>query len=86
MIRPLATELALFLVPFALYAIYLLATRAEVLHPDAWRIGTLVWLTIAALLLMLGSFLVLAHFGGAPNAQYVPAHIEDGKLVPGQWK
>jgi hypothetical protein len=87
MIRPIATEIALFLAPFVLYAIYLWATRADLLHPDAWSLPTLAWLTIAALGLMLGSFLVLAHFSGdAPNSQYVPAHIEDGKLVPGTSK
>jgi heme/copper-type cytochrome/quinol oxidase subunit 3 len=84
MIRPVLTELALFLAPFAVYAIYLVATRAGVLHPDSWPLGTLAWLTIAALVLMAGSFIVLAHFSGdAPNSEYVPAHIENGKLVPG---
>ena len=87
MIRPVATEIALFLAPFAIYAIYLWATRADVLHPDAWSVANLAWLTIAALGLMLGSFIVLAHFSGdAPNSPYVPAHIEDGKLVPGTSK
>jgi hypothetical protein len=87
MIRPVATEIALFLLPFVLYAVYLWATRAGVLHPDAWSWATLAWLTIAALGLMLGSFLVLAHFTGeAANSPYVPAHIEDGKLVPGTSK
>jgi hypothetical protein len=87
MIRPVATEIALFLLPFALYAIYLAATRADVLHPDTWSLAALGWLTIAALALMLGSFIVLAHFSGdAPNSQYIPAHIEDGKLVPGHAK
>ena len=33
---------------------------------------------------MIGSFVVLAHFAGAPpGSTYVPAHIEDGKFVPG---
>jgi hypothetical protein len=27
---------------------------------------------------------LLAHFsGGAPHSTYIPAHIENGKLVPG---
>ena len=51
MIRPVATEIALFLAPFAIYAIYLLATRADVLHPDSWSSHKLAWLTIAALVL-----------------------------------
>ena len=36
MIRPVLTELALFLAPFIVYAIFLWATQAGVLHPDAW--------------------------------------------------
>jgi hypothetical protein len=87
MIRPVLTELALFLVPFVLYAIFLWATRARVLDLDRWSLATLMWLTIAALVLMLGSFLVLAQFAGAPaGSTYVPAHMEDGRFVPGTTK
>ncbi len=33
---------------------------------------------------MIGSFVVLAKFSGAPpGSTYVPAHIENGKFVPG---
>ena len=84
MIRPVLTELALFLAPFAVYAIYLWGTRADVIHPESWPLPTLAWLTAAALLLMAGSFIVLAQWGGEPkNSTYVPAHMENGKLVPG---
>ena len=84
MIRPILTELALFLAPFALYAIFLAATRAGLLHPDAWSWSTLAWLTIAALALVVGSFVVIAQFSGAPpGSTYVPAHIENGRFVPG---
>ena len=87
MIRPILTELALFVAPFAIYAIYLWATRAGVLHPESWPLSTLMWLTIAALLLMAGSFIVLAHWGGEPpGSEYIPAHMENGKLVPGTTK
>ena len=84
MIRPLATELVLFLIPFALYGVYLWATRAGVLDVSSWRLQTLAWLTIAALGLMAGSFLFIAEFTGAPpGSAYVPAHMENGRLVPG---
>jgi hypothetical protein len=83
MIRPIFTEIGLFLTPFVLYAAFLLATRAEVLHPNAWTLRRIAGLVIASLLLMLGSFLVLAEFGGSPpGSTYVPAHIEGGKFVP----
>jgi hypothetical protein len=35
----------------------------------------------------IGGFLSLAHFSGAPvGSTYVPAHLENGKLVPGAYK
>jgi hypothetical protein len=87
MIRPVLTELALFLAPFVIYAIYLWATQAGVLHPESWPFQRLVWLTAAALLLMAGSFVVLSQWGGDPKgSQYIPAHMENGKLVPGTIK
>jgi hypothetical protein len=87
MIRPILTELALFLTPFVIYAIFLWATKAGVLDPAHWSLGRIAWLVIASLVLMIGSFVVLAHFGGAPpGSKYEPAHFEDGKFVPGQTK
>lgn len=87
MIRPVLTEIALFLAPFVVYAIFLWATRAGVLDPDAWSVPRLAWLVIAALALMIGSFVVLAQWGGSPpGSTYVPAHIEDGRFVPGETK
>ena len=84
MIRPVATEIGLFLTPFVLYAAFLLATRAGVLQPASWSARRVAALVIASLVLMAGSFLILAQFGGAPpGSTYVPAHIENGKFVPG---
>ncbi|MBV1700109.1 MAG: hypothetical protein KGQ47_17380 [Hyphomicrobiales bacterium] len=83
MIRPIATEIGLFLVPFVLYAAYLIATRAGIAQPQSWTVRHLAGLIIASLILVAGSFLVLAQFGGAPpGSTYVPAHIEGGKFVP----
>ncbi len=87
MIRPALTEIGLFLVPFVVYAAFLLATRASVLQSKAWSPPRLAALVIVSLSLMVGSFLVLAQFSGAPpGSTYVPAHIEDGKFVPGATK
>jgi Family of unknown function (DUF6111) len=84
MIRQIATELALFLAPFIGYALFLWATRAATAKPSAWSPPQLAWLTLAALGLVIAGFVVLAQFGGAPpGSTYVPAHIENGRLVPG---
>jgi hypothetical protein len=87
MIRPVFTEIALFLAPFVLYVVFLWATRAGVLHPDSWPVSRIVWLGIAALALVVSSFVYFAQFtGAAPGSTYVPAHMENGKFVPGQNK
>jgi Family of unknown function (DUF6111) len=84
MIRTILTEIGLFLTPFLLYTAFLLATRAGVLQPAAWTMPRLTALVIVALVLVIGSFLILAQFSGArPDAIYVPAHIDNGRLVPG---
>jgi Family of unknown function (DUF6111) len=84
MIRPIFTEIGLFLTPFVIYAAFLVATRAGVLDPAAWTLRRVAGLVIVSLVLVVGSFLLLAQFSGAPpGSTYVPAHIEDGKFVPG---
>ena len=84
MIRPIATEIGLFVTPFVLYAAFLLVTRSSVLQSKSWPARRVTGLVIASLVLLVGSFVVLAQFSGAPpGSTYVPAHIEDGKLVPG---
>ena len=84
MIR-IVTEIALFAAPFAAYALYLVVTRADVLHPDSWPVRIMTGLVVVALLLVAGSFIWLTHFtGSAPGSAYVPAHVENGRLVPGE--
>ncbi len=84
MIRPVFTEIGLFLVPFVLYALFLAATRADILQAKAWSPPRVAGLLVASLILLAGSFFALAQFSGAPpGSTYVPAHIHDGKLVPG---
>ncbi len=87
MIRPVFTEVVLFLAPFVLYVVFLWATKAGVLHPDSWPVSRIAWLGIAALSLVVGSFVYFANFTGAkPGSTYVPAHMENGKFVPGREK
>ena len=84
MIRPVLTELAIFLIPFVAYALFLVATRAGVFTSSSWPAHLIAKLVLGSLLLVVISFVLLAHFSGAPpDSTYVPAHIEDGKLIPG---
>ena len=86
MVRPVLTELLLFFVPFALYALYLWATkRGSVTALGNWPLPHVLYLLGAAFLLVIVGFFVLAQWGGAPpGSTYIPAHVEDGKLVPGK--
>ena len=87
MIRPILTELAIFLIPFVAYALFLIATRSGVLASSSWPVHLVAKLTLGSLLLVVISFVLLAHFSGAPpDSTYVPAHIENGRLVPGTEK
>jgi hypothetical protein len=84
MIRPLLTEIGIFLIPFAAYAAFLIATRSGLLAQSSWPMHVIARLSIGALVLVVGSFVLLAHYSGAPpDSTYIPAHIENGKLVPG---
>jgi hypothetical protein len=84
MIRPAFTEIGIFLIPFAVYALFLVATRSGLLVQSSWPVHVIAKLVLGSLLLVVVSFILLAHFsGGAPNSTYIPAHIENGKFVPG---
>jgi len=84
MIRPAFTEIGIFLIPFAVYALFLVGTRSGLLIQSSWPVHVIAKLLLGALLLVVASFVLLAHFSGAaPNSTYVPAHIENGKFVPG---
>ena len=87
MIRIGFTEIGLFAAPFVLYAVFLWATKAGVMDLESWPLSRIAWLSIAALVLVVGSFVYFANFSGVPpGSTYVPAHIENGKFVPGQAK
>ena len=84
MIRPILTEIGIFLVPFAVYALFLAATRSGLFVQSSWPITIVARLMLAALVLVIAGLIGFTHFSGAaPDSTYVPAHVENGKLVPG---
>jgi hypothetical protein len=84
MIRPAFTEIGVFLIPFAVYALFLVATRSGLMLQSSWPVHVIGRLVLGSLLLVVISFILLAHFSGAPpSSTYVPAHVENGKFVPG---
>ena len=87
MIRPALIEIVLFLAPFGAYAAFLFVTRSGVVAAASWPVRHVAALGVIAVLLVAASFVYFAHFSGAPiGADYVPAHIDNGKFVPGTIK
>jgi len=84
MIRPVLTEVGIFLIPFAVYAVFLIASRSGLLVQASWPLHVVAKLAVGSLLLVIVSLVLLAQFSGAPpQSTYVPAHIKDGRLIPG---
>jgi hypothetical protein len=87
MIRPIFTEIGIFLIPFAFYVLFLIATRSGLLQSSSWPIHIMGRLVLGSLILVVVSFVLLANFSGSPpNSTYIPAHVENGKLVSGAEK
>ncbi|WP_158671312.1 DUF6111 family protein [Bradyrhizobium guangdongense] len=87
MIRTVLTEIGIFLIPFAVYALFLAATRSGLFARSSWPVPIVARLALAAIVLVIAGLIGLAHFSGAPpDSTYVPAHVENGKLVPGTEK
>jgi hypothetical protein len=84
MIRPALTEIGVFLIPFVTYGVFLLATRSGLVMQSSWPPYMIARLVMGSLVLVVISFVLLAHFSdSAPYSTYIPAHIENGKFVPG---
>ena len=76
-----------FLLPFGAYALYVMATRRAEAKGIKWQDAPWVWLAIASLGCGIAGFVFMALTAGDdPIGTYVPPHIEDGRVVPGQVK
>ncbi len=85
MIRPTFTLLALFALPFAAYALFVLVFTRQLRPRGHWPLRTLMTLATVGLILMLGNLFYLAEFVGAgPGSTYEPARFENGKVLPGR--
>jgi len=86
MSRAVLEPLALFLTPFAVYAVYLLLRARWPLAVEHWtgvRISLLTVIGVVAAIFGLVAVNLLAPRG---QGVYVPAHRENGVLVPGRFE
>ena len=83
MLRVILEPAALFLAPFALYAMFVLFFLGEGQMDSRWSRRHVSLLTLAGLGLAALGVLAVAVTAPRHQGAYTPAHIESGKLVPG---
>jgi hypothetical protein len=84
--RPLLESLGLFLLPFAAFALYLGLRLRYPLAVEHWTRGRLSWLTLAGLAATALGLIALNAFAPRGHGVYVPAHLENGIIVPGRFE
>ncbi len=82
--RAIAEPLALFLSPFALYAVYLVLRSRYPLEVDHWTTARVSLLTLIGLAAAVLGLIALDLFSPRGLGVYIPAHQEKGVLVPGR--
>ena len=85
MIRIIITNFLLFMLPFALYALYIFVARRGQTPKSIWGDAPIQWLLMAGCLLVIATISYLISFeSGAPDKTYHPAVVKDGRLEPGR--
>ena len=79
------SEVGLFLVPFGLFLLFLIATRREAFAPEHWR-GARGWLAVAGVALAVAGLIAETLRLDRQTGIYRPAHLENGRLVPGRFE
>ena len=84
MVRFVAFDAVFFLLPFAIYALWLVASRRAVGAAAEWETRTIGYLALAGAILMIAVLVAFVRFNTAPpGGIYIPAHIENGHVVEG---
>ncbi len=85
MTRAIIQGLALFLLPFVLFAAYLVIRRRNALAWSSWSDQS-TWLTIAGLTFVVMSLVANALLAEHETGAYVPTRVENGRVIPGHFK
>jgi hypothetical protein len=85
MYRAIFGEALLFFLPFAIFALYLILRQRNPFLWAHWSDQT-AWLVIAGLLCAVAAFLYTGLTAERHEGGFVPSHLEDGRVVPGQFR
>ena len=86
MIRALSEPLVLFTIPFGLYAGFLLVQLINPLAMDQWTRRVIMALAMTGTVMALGGLILTGVLAPRYEGGYRPAHIEDGRIVPGRMR
>lgn len=87
MVRFVAFDAVFFLLPFAAYALWLIVSRRSVRNRDDWQVKTIATLALIGAVFMIVVLVVfIQRDTDAPGDTYIPAHIENGSIVPGHFE
>lgn len=82
--RMIVQPALLFLSPFAAYICYLALRRTYPFAVYHWTQSAMSALALAGLVVAVAGMLLFGIFAERHEGAYVPAHIENGRLVPGR--
>lgn len=85
MLRAIIEEVLLFVLPFCLFAIYLVVKRRNPLDVEHWSPHAF-RLTVAGLSLVIAILVLEGFVTTRDRGAYDPPHMENGVLVPGRFR
>lgn len=86
MSRAILEPLALFSAPFAVYAVYLILRARYPLEVEHWTGARVSILTVIGVAAAVVGLIVLNLTAPRGHGTYVPAHQQNGVLVPGHFE
>ena len=86
MIRALGEPLAFFALPFVIYTVWLARRLVNPFANERWTRRVLLPLSLAGLVFAVAGLLVLGLTAPRYEGGYVPAHLENGQIVPGRMR
>ena len=86
MLRGVVEVLVPFILPFAGYVLFLALRNRYPFLAAAWSRGPVAALIVSGLALAVLTLLLTGLFEPRARGDYVPAHMENGALVPGRMR
>ncbi|WP_112662716.1 DUF6111 family protein [Microvirga flavescens] len=85
MTRAIFGEFLFFLLPFAVFAVYLVILRRNPLFWEHWS-AQAVWLAAAGLICVILALIWTGLTTDREQGAFQPTHVENGRVVPGRFK